>query len=85
MSLDTLENIFKKADSLTPSERLLLASRLIDSVRQQGLSGDEQKQRKAIQKSLKKLSTMKVFTDITDPVEWQKQIRKDRTLPGRSA
>ncbi len=84
MSIDTLENLIERAGSLSPAERLLLASRLIDSVRQHDLSDSFQKsQREALKKSLEKLAKMKVFADIKDPVEWQRQIRKDRPLPGR--
>ena len=46
------------------------------------VSADNRQQR--IKKSLTQLAKMKTFADITDPVEWQKQIRKDRSLPGRS-
>jgi hypothetical protein len=31
------------------------------------------------------LAEMKTFANITDPIEWQRQIRKDRPLPGREA
>lgn len=86
MSMETLENLMEKAGSLSPAERLLLASRLIDSVRQRDLSDSFQKsQRDALKKSLEKLAKMKVFADIKDPVEWQRQIRRDRPLPGRGA
>ena len=34
MALDTLEKLFKQADRLTPNEQLLLASKLIERVRQ---------------------------------------------------
>ena len=86
MSIETLENLVEKAGSLSPAERLLLASRLIESVRQHDLSDSFQKsQREALKKSLEKLAKMKVFADIKDPVEWQRQIRKDRPLPGRDA
>jgi len=86
MAIETLENLLKKADRLTPAERLLLAARLIESVRQRDLLSNPLKnQREALKKSLEKLARMKVFADITDPVEWQKQIRKDRPLPGRAA
>ena len=34
MALDTLEKLLKQADRLTPNEQLLLASRLIERVRQ---------------------------------------------------
>jgi hypothetical protein len=85
MSIETLENLIEKAGSLSPTERLLLASRLIDSVRQRDLSDSFQKsQREALKKSLDKLAKMKVFADIKDPVAWQRQIRKDRPLPGRT-
>jgi len=86
MSMETLEILMQKASSLSPAERLLLASRLIDSVRQHDLSDSYQKsQRDALKKSLEKLAKMKVFSEIKDPVAWQRQIRKDRPLPGRSA
>ncbi len=85
MSIETLENLIEKAGSLSPTERLLLASRLIDSVRQRDLLDSFQRsQREALKKSLDKLAKMKVFADIKDPVAWQRQIRKDRPLPGRT-
>jgi hypothetical protein len=34
MTLDTLEKLLKQANNLTPSEQLLLATRLIERVRQ---------------------------------------------------
>jgi hypothetical protein len=34
MALDTVERLFKQADLLTPNEQLLLATRLIEKVRQ---------------------------------------------------
>jgi len=86
MAVETLENLLKKADRLTPAEKLIMASRLIESVRQRDLSSHAQKsQPKELKKSLEKLARMKVFSDITDPVEWQRQIRKDRPLPRRAA
>ena len=38
-----------------------------------------------IKELLTQLGTMKVFSDIADPVDWQRNTRKDRTLPGRTA
>ena len=32
---------------------------------------------------LEKLAAMNAFSEISDPVEWQREIRKDRPLPGR--
>lgn len=43
------------------------------------------KQSKRIKDLLIQLSTKKAFSNITDPVDWQRKIRKDRTLPGRTA
>lgn len=31
------------------------------------------------------LAKMKTFSDITDPVAWQRNTREDRDLPGRAA
>jgi hypothetical protein len=33
--------------------------------------------------ALRKLAEMNAFAEITDPVAWQREIRKDRPLPGR--
>jgi hypothetical protein len=33
--------------------------------------------------ALQKLAALGAFSDITDPVAWQREIRKDRDLPGR--
>ncbi len=38
---------------------------------------------KAAIQALKKLAEMKAFASIEDPVAWQREIRKDRPLPGR--
>lgn len=40
---------------------------------------------KRIKNAFLKLAELKVFADIQSPVEWQRQIRKDRQLPGREA
>jgi antitoxin component of MazEF toxin-antitoxin module len=36
-----------------------------------------------VQQLWKELQNLKPFKDITDPVAWQKEVRKDRPLPGR--
>ena len=38
---------------------------------------------KKMAEALEKLAESGAFADITDPVEWQREIRKDRPLPGR--
>ena len=52
--------------------------------RQQLTRVSEVDRQQRIKKSLTQLARMKVFSDIADPVEWQRQTRKDRLLPGRS-
>jgi hypothetical protein len=42
------------------------------------------KRGKKIKDSLIQLGKMKAFSDITDPVAWQRSTRKDRPLPGRA-
>ena len=43
----------------------------------------EEKRKKRLKKAFETLAELGTFADITDPVEWQRQIRKDRPLPGR--
>jgi hypothetical protein len=43
------------------------------------------KRGKRIKDSLIQLGKMKAFSDITDPVAWQRSTRKDRALPGRAS
>lgn len=38
---------------------------------------------KRIKDALQTLAKLKTFADISDPVEWQRESRKDRPLPGR--
>jgi hypothetical protein len=38
-----------------------------------------------LRKAFATLAELGTFADITDPVEWQRQIRKDRPLPGRES
>ena len=44
---------------------------------------DEAKSRERLKKAFEALAEMGTFSDITDPVEWQRQIRKDKPLFGR--
>ncbi len=39
--------------------------------------------RKRMAEALDKLAASDAFADIPDPVAWQREIRKDRPLPGR--
>jgi len=39
---------------------------------------------KRIKASFQQLEKMKTFSEIADPVKWQREIRHDRSLPGRA-
>jgi len=39
--------------------------------------------RKRMAEALEKLAATDAFSEISDPIEWQREIRKDRPLPGR--
>ncbi|MEZ2237048.1 hypothetical protein [Microcoleus sp.] len=39
--------------------------------------------RQRIVEILEKIAASNVFADINDPVEWQRELRQDRPLPGR--
>ena len=39
--------------------------------------------RQKIVEILEKISANNVFAEISDPVEWQRDLRQDRPLPGR--
>jgi hypothetical protein len=43
------------------------------------------KRRERLKKAFETLAELGTFADIADPVEWQRQMRKDRPLPGREA
>ena len=44
---------------------------------------DEKSRGAAMAAAFRKLAELKAFSEIKDPVEWQREIRRDRPLPGR--
>ena len=42
-----------------------------------------EERRRLMAEALEQLAAMNPFADIEDPVAWQREIRKDRPLPGR--
>jgi antitoxin component of MazEF toxin-antitoxin module len=44
---------------------------------------EAEQNRKQIQKLLTQLQEINAYAEIKDPVAWQRDIRKDRPLPGR--
>jgi len=43
----------------------------------------KEQQRKQLAEALEQLALLNPFSDITDPVAWQREQRQDRPLPGR--
>ena len=83
-----MEQIQKQIGQLPPeSQREVLdfAAFLKERVRSAPPVSVEAERGKRIKAAFLKLAELKVFADIKDPVEWQRQIRKDRPLPGREA
>lgn len=46
-------------------------------------SAEVSKPRMTMREAFQKLASLGTFASIADPVEWQREIRKDRRLPGR--
>ena len=53
------------------------------SVRKPTHNKTEEERQVAITQALSTLQKLGTFAHITDPGEWQREIRKDRPLPGR--
>lgn len=48
------------------------------------LDGEEEAARgKQMAKALNRLAEGRAFEDVDDPVQWQRELRQDRPLPGR--
>jgi len=81
-----LEQIEKRL-SVLPPEKQIEALDFITFLQQQTQSertaAAEKERGRRIKAALQTLAELGTFADITDPVEWQRQIRKDRPLPGR--
>ena len=48
-------------------------------------ASNQTRQKERLKKAFATLAELGTFAEITDPVEWQRLIRKDRPLPGRQA
>ncbi len=85
----TLLEQIEKQLSVLPPEKQIEALDFITFLQQRAQSTRtataEKERGKRIKAALQTLAELGTFADITDPVEWQRQIRKDRPLPGREA
>jgi hypothetical protein len=79
MALDTLEKLLKQADRLTPDEQLLLASRLIERVRQvnKPLTGKDLLNSRLVGMWAKR-------KDIGDSITFARTLRKQAQSRGRA-
>lgn len=74
-------------EPLTPEEEAALAKRLEElrdkaGLKRRELTPEEEDERRGeALEALKELRAANPYRDITDPVAWQKEIRKDRPLP----
>ncbi|HVM73248.1 MAG TPA: DUF2281 domain-containing protein [Anaerolineales bacterium] len=81
-----IEQIQNQARQLPPEkqkEALDFIAFLQQRISTPAASREERKEH--LRKAFAELAKLGTFADITDPVEWQKQIRKDRALPGRGS
>ena len=79
-----IEQIQNQAGQLPPEkqkEALDFIAFLKQRSKQPVSSETERKER--LKKAFSTLAELGTFADISAPVNWQKQIRKDRPLPGR--
>jgi hypothetical protein len=82
-----VEQIQKQASKLPPekqSEVLDFITFLQERARAHSTSMEAERGQR-IKSALQKLAELDTFAHIPDPVEWQRQIREDRPLPGRDA
>ena len=83
-----MEEIELRLNRLPPekqSEVLDFITFLQERVRVTRSDTTQAKRKQRLKKAFATLAELGTFTDIIDPVEWQRQIRKDRPLPGRDA
>ena len=80
------EQIQQQLKTLPPdkqNEVLDFVTFLQQQVQASRSTANEAESRKRLKKAFETLAEMGTFSDITDPVEWQRQIRKDKPLFGR--
>lgn len=83
-----IEQIQKLLLKLSPAQQRealdFVAFLQLRSTKTPELAKDEQRGER-IKDAFAQLAKMKTFSDITDPVAWQRNTREDRGLPGRAA
>jgi hypothetical protein len=80
------EQLQKQLGVLPPekqSEVLDFVTFLQERTRSEGSVFEDSKRRERLKKAFETLATLGAFAYINDPVDWQRQMRKDRPFPGR--
>lgn len=57
--------------------------RVYVTLQEEGSITSDESRRKKIVEILEKIAQNNIFSDISDPVEWQRELRQDCLLPGR--
>ena len=82
------EHIQQRLSQLTPekqNEVLDFITFLHEQARRPTQLSSEEKRKERLRQAFETLAELGTFAYITDPIEWQRQLRSDRPLPGRSA
>lgn len=86
--MSILEEAQKQLSILPPEkqrEALDFIEFLAEKTRSTQPVATDAERKERIRKAFAALAELKTFADIPDPIEWQRQIRKDRPLPGRNS
>ena len=83
--VEQIQNQLRQLPPDKQSEVLDFITFLQERIRASQSAYAEVERGQRIKAALQKLAELNTFADIHDPIEWQRQIRKDRPLPGRDA
>lgn len=83
--LEQIEQQVKRLPPEMQSEVLDFIAFLQQRAQTARAASKEEQRKKRLKEAFETLAKMGTFSEITDPVEWQRQIRKDRPLPGRGS
>jgi uncharacterized protein (DUF488 family) len=88
--MTTYNEVLIQVQSLTPDEQLRLLEELAALIRQRVISQNQDAnlshslRGQEIVDILEKIAASNIFANVSDPVEWQRELRQDRPLPGRN-
>jgi hypothetical protein len=86
--MNLMEQIQKRLSNLSPDKQYEVLDFIVflqSHLHKLPEPAADVKRGKRIKELLTQLAAMDVFSDLADPVDWQRKMRKDRTLPGRAA